>query len=111
MSFLVIKKGTQVVAYVTGLTPDQGAAVIRAGYPNLVADLDAGNLTFEVHDTEPAGTPPAGQDPVTVEYAQLRDLALKKIGRFLFNHENRMRALEGKQAITRAQFRSAIENL
>ena len=111
MSFLVIKRGTEAVAYLAGLTPDQGAAVIRAGYPNLISDLDAGNLTFEVHDTEPTGTPPAGQDPVAAEYGQLKELALRKLARFLFNHENRMRVLEGKQALTRAQFRNALENL
>lgn len=111
MSFLVIKKGTHVVAYLAGLTPDQGAAVVRAGYPELVSDLDAKNLAFELHDTEPTGIPPPAQDPLAMEYAQLKELALRRLARLLFNHENRLRALEGKQALTRTQFRNALENL
>lgn len=111
MSFLVIKRGTEAVAYLAGLTPDQGAAVIRAGYPGLAADLDAGKLSFEVHDTEPLLPPPPTRDPVAAEFGQLKELLLPRLARAMFNHENRLRALEGKQALTRAQFRNALENL
>ncbi len=33
------------------------------------------------------------------------------VGKILFNHENRLRALEGKQALTKQQFRSAVRQL
>lgn len=33
------------------------------------------------------------------------------VGKVLFNHENRIRALEGKQAVTAAQFRTALKAL
>jgi hypothetical protein len=33
------------------------------------------------------------------------------VGKVLFNHENRIRALEGKQAVTAAQFKAALKAL
>lgn len=48
--------------------------------------------------------------PQTVIFDEL-DSIVPIIFRILFNHENRIRALEGKQAITAAQFRTAIKAL
>jgi len=41
----------------------------------------------------------------------LSDTILLKVGKTLFNHENRIRVLEGKAPITAAQFKTAITNL
>jgi len=46
-----------------------------------------------------------------IEDKSADDAILLKIGKVLFNHENRIRALEGKAPITVNQFKSAILNL
>lgn len=40
-----------------------------------------------------------------------RKLTLEIVAKVLLSHENRIRALEGKQAVTAAQFRGAIKEL
>lgn len=43
--------------------------------------------------------------------SQATKLTIEIVAKVLFNHENRLRALEGKQAATAAQFKSALKDL
>lgn len=43
--------------------------------------------------------------------SQATKLTVEIVAKVLFNHENRIRALEGKQAVTAAQFKSALKGL
>lgn len=43
--------------------------------------------------------------------SQARRLTIEIVSKVLFNHENRLRALEGKQAVTPAQMRNFIKGL
>jgi hypothetical protein len=42
---------------------------------------------------------------------QARKLTIETIAKVAFNHENRIRALEGRQAVNAAQFRQALKDL
>ncbi|MCL5884897.1 MAG: hypothetical protein M1377_06085 [Deltaproteobacteria bacterium] len=56
----------------------------------------------------PAPTPEQVAEMEEVEF--LRDLAMR-MGKAVFNHENRIRVLEGKPAATWVQFKAAIRGL
>ncbi|MER9533034.1 hypothetical protein NKI89_24955 [Mesorhizobium sp. M0309] len=43
--------------------------------------------------------------------SQATKLTIEIVAKVLFNHENRLRALEAKQAVTPAQFKSALKDL
>jgi hypothetical protein len=43
--------------------------------------------------------------------AQASQISIKVAAKVLFNHENRIRALEGKNAITANQFKNALKDL
>lgn len=43
--------------------------------------------------------------------AHARRLTIEIVAKVLFNHENRIRALEGRQAVTPQQFRNALKEL
>lgn len=43
--------------------------------------------------------------------SQAGALAVQIVAKALFNHENRLRALEGRQSVTAAQFRTALKGL
>lgn len=43
--------------------------------------------------------------------SQAAKLTVEIVAKVLFNHENRLRVLEGKQAVTAAQFKSALKDL
>lgn len=59
----------------------------------------------------PAGIP-AGNSAAQDQYKALLVNRLDQVAmRIAFNHENRIRALEGKQAVTAAQFIAAIKAL
>lgn len=56
----------------------------------------------------PAGIATSGQDRLKDNRIGAFDMTLLRIA---FNHENRLRALEGKQAITLQQFATAVKAL
>lgn len=66
------------------------------------------NLWEVLADVFPAGIPASGQDQLKTRQVGKSDQISFKIA---FNHENRIRALEGKQAVTQAQFITAIKAL
>lgn len=43
--------------------------------------------------------------------SQATKLTVEIVAKVLFNHENRIRALEGKASVTAAQFKSALKDL
>lgn len=43
--------------------------------------------------------------------SQASKLTIEIVAKVLFNHENRLRALEGKQAVTANQFKTALKDL
>ena len=43
--------------------------------------------------------------------SQATKLTIEVVAKVLFNHENRLRALEAKQAVTPAQFKNALKDL
>jgi hypothetical protein len=61
-------------------------------------------------DPGPPPAPTPEQIAELEETAFLRDLAMR-MGKAVFNHENRIRVLEGKPAATWAQFKAAIRGL
>lgn len=71
---------------------------------------DEGNLDYqEVQEWLKAGNQLVEPDPKPViDEVDRIDLIILRV---LFNHENRVRVLEGKQAVTMAQFRTAIKAL
>lgn len=93
------------------LGPTFGNEVIAAGlgglpftWGNNSTQISAANLTpaqLAILDGVVAAHDPTANAPV----ADKVELVLLKIE---FNHENRIRALEGKPAITLAQFKAAI---
>lgn len=74
-----------------------------AGIPMRLVKLIGGIVTTV---PEPPLTPEQIAARATKEEL---DLAMRKIFLVAFNHENRIRALEGKAAITKAQFKMALE--
>jgi hypothetical protein len=57
---------------------------------------------------EPPLTP---EELATAESKEDRDEILRKIFHVAFNHENRIRVLEGKQPVTKEQFKAALTAL
>jgi len=57
---------------------------------------------------EPPLTP---EQVAAIEAKAQLDLAIKKVFHVAFNHENRIRVLEGKAAITKEQFKAALAAL
>lgn len=113
MGIAILKAGRVIIA-LTGATVAELADHIRNGYPQYVADLT--NLTAVEYpdDSLPPVDPPAPPTPEELEAIEAKaelDLALRKMFLVAFNHENRIRALEGKASIARAQFKTALSNL
>lgn len=55
--------------------------------------------------------PPTAEELAEKEERKFYQDAVGKLARALFNHENRIRVLEGKPEITWDQFKTAIRNL
>ena len=100
-------------------------AFVPVNNANFVAwKLNAGALVSEI-DTKPGlGTVLAAAedeadvlrpvDPDVLDGYQTQHakvITSRAVNKLLFNHENRIRALEGKVALTPAQFKVALKNL
>lgn len=76
---------------------------------NFVTKIDSENSLWDVLALAyPAGIPASGQDRLKSAQISASDQIQLKIA---FNHENRIRALEGKQPATQAQFIAAVKSL
>lgn len=96
---------------------------IRAGYPSLVPLLEAGRLVIVEGDRLPEPTPEeieasegikaarvAAAQAEAAAIAEHEDL-LRKILTVFLDHENRIRALENKAPVTRAQLVARVRSL
>lgn len=85
-------------------------AWVAAG--NIATNIESESALWDVlSDAYPAGIPAGNstaQDQLKSGLIDRCDVVAFKI---LFNHENRIRALEGKQAVTKAQFVTAIKSI
>jgi hypothetical protein len=95
------------VAYVPVSDANYQAWVARGYAPTRIAtEQDLWDVLIARGIAGPAGA--AASDALKTQQVNGLDTVTLKI---LFNHENRIRALEGKQAITAAQFANAIKSL
>ena len=111
---IAIRKAGKVIATLAGATAEELADHIRNGYPQYAEDIPS--LSAEEHpdDALPPVDPPPPLSPAelsVIEAKEQLDLATKKTFLAALNHENRIRALEGKPAITTAQFKAALTAL
>jgi len=110
--WIVAGSTTQVYSSATG----NYVPVANAGY---IAWLVAGNLPTRIASEAELGEVLAqyGLVPIpaaildTYKGALADRLQTKLLAKLLFNHENRIRALEGLGSITAAQFRNALKNM
>lgn len=107
MGIAILKAG-RVILTLKGATIAELADHILKGYPQYVPDLPS--LTAEEHpdDALPPIDPPSAEDLAAAEEKAQFDLVVKKMFRVALNHENRIRVLEGKTAVTAAQFKAAL---
>lgn len=82
-------------------SPEDGHSIVE----ETAAQLDIGGTFIKSVYTPPRSPFPARTPPDPVD---TWDVITLKIA---FNHENRIRALEGKAAITAAQFKAAVKTL
>lgn len=77
--------------------------------PDMVLAEDGLSLRV-MTDTEivASNTPPTNDQRVSIAFS--RTYASKLLFNIIFDHENRLRALEGKSAITKLQLKKALEN-
>lgn len=105
MEFLILKHNGMPFAVVTGGSIEDVEKHIRNGWPNLVDFL--ADITGEIaNDVSAVSFTPPPESERTTTAAFVRKSFL-----VAFNHENRLRALEGKAPVTREQFRTALVNL
>ena len=100
---------SRAASYVASDAPAYLAWLARGRRPTSIASKAA--LWAVLAEHYPAGLPAndsTAQDARRERALSMTDATLFKIA---FNHENRLRALEGKQAITAEQFRAAVKNL
>jgi hypothetical protein len=112
MGIAILKAGKVVVTLI-GAKPEELADHIRNGYPQFIPDLPVLTAEELPDDALPPVDPPFVVPPTSEELAALEakaqlDLATRKMFQVAFNHENRIRALEGKVAVSAAQFKAAL---
>jgi hypothetical protein len=113
MGIAILKAG-KVIVVLKGAVAAELAEHVRNGYPQFLADLQAGNLTVQAYPDNalPSVAPPDPPTPEEIAAAEANaelDVIARKMFLVAFNHENRIRVLEGKQPVTKAQFKTAVE--
>jgi hypothetical protein len=113
MGIAILKSG-RVIVVLKGAKVAELADHIRNGYPQFVPDLPSLTAVEYQDDALPSVDPPGPPTPeeqAVIEAKEQLDIAMKKVFQVALNHENRIRALEGKAAITAAQFKAALASL
>ena len=113
MGIAILKAG-KVILVLQGAKIAELADHIRNGYPQFIPDLPSLTAVDYPDNALPpldAPPPPTPEELAAAEAKAQLDLALKKIFQVALNHENRIRALEGKAAVTAAQFKLALASL
>jgi hypothetical protein len=99
MSYLIFRLNGVPFYHLENVPIEDLAAHVCSGYPHLVGELNAGNITGEIVDSV------AG---ITFAMAESREERRERLVRLLLADpvavENRLRALEGKAVITEAEF-------
>lgn len=113
MPNLEIRKAGVLKVFLLGEPGSTAEAHIRNGYPALTTDFEAGLLTVREIEGSPIETPEdVAERAATTARAdeeRLQNAMLRGIARVLLNHENRLRTLEGKPAVTIEQFKAAVK--
>lgn len=110
-----IRKTGVLKAFLRDATLSQAEAHVRNGYPDLVVDYEVGLLTINEILGDPIETPEDITEraalPARRAEKEFQNVLLRGVAKVLFNHENRIRALEAKPSITMEQFTSALKTI
>jgi len=104
---LIIKHNNLPIVALSGGKISELKDHIANGYPDLSDELAEGRITGEEVDAVPALSP----YPVTGKRVDTLFFSPKPLLTYMFNVENRIRALEAKPAITINQFRAAVKTI
>lgn len=83
------------------------ASISAGGVPTRIASEDELAEVLAPYQIRPAAATVLDKYKDT----HARRLMIEIVAKVLFNHENRIRALEGRQAVTPQQFRNALKEL
>ncbi len=100
-------------AFFADATFDTVRDLVRDGYLEFKDDFESGKFTYELADEHPPVQPPA-PDPAMLErqeFGLVRAEIIRLLPRLLFAYENRLRQLEGKPKMTKAQFLMVLKNM
>ena len=114
MGFLVFRRDGQVFYHLHGETLPSAEMHVRNGFPDLVADYEAGRITVEEVESA-VGIPELEQwwdARQAREQAEVNQKAIaRKIEKALFIIVNEIRGLKGQGLLTAEGFRGWVETL